>query len=112
MHLTPADYRAILKYYKIESLNMNKALIKTTAENIIATKICRCIKKVEKNQFIKKIKNESRPIAICRNSVVNKKNLNIFGFTCKNTPALVAHNKTKKYNKPIKLIKINKILHL
>ena len=65
-------------------------------ENALATKLCRCIKKVDP-------KDESRSIGICTDSVFGKKGLAIHGFTCKKKPRLKKIEKTKK-----KLTKISK----
>ena len=47
MKLTKNDYMSILNYYKINSDNSSSQQIKKAAESILATKLCRCIKKVE-----------------------------------------------------------------
>lgn len=94
--LTNSDYRSILKYYKIPiSENMTKKEIENKADNILASKLCKCIKKVDK-----KGKSESRSISLCRNAVIHKKGYNIFRFSCKNKPKLIPKNNTK-----IKIIK-------
>ena len=46
MKLTQADYKKILKYYKLTIPKNHKKTLKK-AENIIAKKLCSCIKKVE-----------------------------------------------------------------
>lgn len=94
--LTNADYTSILNYYKIPiSKNMTKEDIKNEAEKILASKLCKCIKKVDK-----KGKSESRAISLCRNAVIQKKGYEIFRFSCKNKPKLIPKNNTK-----IKLVK-------
>ena len=89
MKLNQKDFKSILKYYKIKFDDFTQEKIQKTAEDILATKMCRCIKKVNKKEKNKKEKenNENKAIAICRNSVFRKKQLKNFGFTCK-----------KKYN--------------
>ena len=82
MKLNQKDFKSILKYYKIKFDDFTQEKIQKTAEDILATKMCRCIKKVNKKE-----NNENKAIAICRNSVFRKKQLKNFGFTCK-----------KKYN--------------
>jgi len=89
MKLNQKDFKSILKYYKIKFDDFTQEKIQKTAEDILATKMCRCIKKVNKKE---KENNENKAIAICRNSVFRKKQLKNFGFTCK-----------KKYN-----LKLNK----
>ena len=70
--LTNSDYEDILTYYDIEKPNRQENT-KTLAEQILATKLCRCIKRVGKQR---KQENERRNIGICRNSVISRKNLN------------------------------------
>lgn len=97
-HLSNDDYKSILSYYKIPiNENMSNEVLKTKAENILASKLCKCIKKVDKSR-----KNESRSIAICRNAVIHKKGFDIFKFTCKKRARLIAKKNTKD-----KLVKRN-----
>ena len=84
--LTTMDYIRILDFYELKiPLNQegknNRQKIKQMAEDILATKLCRCIKKVRAKQNNKK--DESRPIAICKQSIFKNRNLNISRFTCK-----------------------------
>ena len=64
MKLTQADYKKILKYYKLTIQRIIKTL---KAENIIA-KNYSCIKKVEP-----KFKKEAPAIGICTKSVIGRK---------------------------------------
>jgi hypothetical protein len=90
-NLTKNDYHSILKYYKINvDENMSNDDIKKRAENILASKLCKCIKKVDKNRT-----NESRAIALCRNTVIQRKGFDIFKFTCKNKARLIPKKNTK-----------------
>lgn len=95
MNLTTADYKNILKYYKITDAQL-KILkpreIKEKAEHLLATKLCRCIKKVSKG----KGKTEAKAIAICNTSVIKKKKLAIFKFTCKKGAKLLPKKGTRK----------------
>lgn len=75
--LAKNDYINILKYYDIDYTNKNSREIKNMAEKILAEKLCKCIKKVNTNN------NESRAIALCKTSVLHKKGINNFKFTCK-----------------------------
>lgn len=96
--LSNDDYKSILSYYKIPiNENMSNDALKIKAENILVNKLCKCIKKVDKKR-----KNESRAIAVCRNSVIQKKGFDIFKFTCKKRARLISKKNTK-----IKLIKRN-----
>ena len=99
MKLTKNDYITILKYYNI-SIPKNTKLktVRQKAEQIIAEKLCRCIKKVDTSNLTK----ESRAIAICKNSVITRKNLNIHRFTCKKKPKLHSKKGSKSNTKIIK----------
>ena len=46
MSLSHADYLNIMKFYKIDVSNISKKDIKLTAEDILANKLCKCIKKI------------------------------------------------------------------
>ena len=95
LNLDTDDYRKILQYY-----NINKSKnIKKDAENILATKLCRCIKKVDKN--------ESDSIAICRKSIFINRGFNFVKFKCKKGYKLLS-NKTSKN----KLYKKNRKIHI
>ena len=78
MKLNKNDYIAILDYYNISSKNLSLKELKERSEKILATKLCRCIKKVDPE-----IKDKPRAVAVCNNSVLNKKNLKGPRFTCK-----------------------------
>ena len=101
-HLTNNDYIKILKYYNI---NIPKKKIKTKskkqiidnkklkniAEDILATKLCRCIKSVDPQK-----KDEKRAITVCTNSVFKKKGLSYQNFSCKMNGKLLRGKKTRK----------------
>lgn len=101
MKLTKLDYINILNFYNIKNIDlMTFSQIKNTAEDIIATKLCSCIKKIDPS-----LSNESKAIAICTKNIVNKKGLKINRFTCKKKPKLLKSKKNKN-----KLTKKNKYL--
>ena len=79
MKLTKDDYIKILDFYKINYSKYNSQTIKRKAEDLLASKLCRCIKKVK----TRKDTDESRAIGICKSSVLNKKNLTVGKFSCK-----------------------------
>ena len=58
-------------------------------EKIIAEKLCSCIKKVPNKDL-----PESRAIGICNWSVVQKKNIGIYKFSCKKKKELKLKNNT------------------
>jgi len=106
--LTDSDYKTILKYYNIDFNKLKKREIKKKAENVLADKLCKCIKRVGY-----KSTDETRAIQICRNKVIAEKNLNIYKFTCKNKPKLYPKNKskinlTKKNKRTLKKYLLNK----
>jgi len=73
--LNTNDYKKILEYYK-EQIPRSVRLVKINAEKIIATKLCRCIKKVDKT-------NEARAIGICTKTILNRKGFTRGKFKCK-----------------------------
>jgi len=77
MKLTQSDYKKILKYYKLTIPKNHKKTLKK-AENIIAKKLCSCIKKVEP-----KFKKEAPAIGICTKSVIGRKGYKRGKFSCK-----------------------------
>ena len=46
MSLLHKDYIDILNFYNIDGVNMTKKDVKLLAEDYLANKLCRCIKKV------------------------------------------------------------------
>ena len=96
MKLTRKDYRKLLVHYKINiPKNISFKNIKKLGEKVLANKLCSCIKKLNKNNKNNQI-NENKSIAICRNAIFNKKNLNFNKFTCKKRYKLINLKKTKK----------------
>lgn len=103
MRLSLNDYISILKYYEIEPSGMKTKDIKRKAEDILAKKLCRCIKSVDKHKAVgnkQDIKqSESKAIAVCKNSVLTKKNLKIAKFKCKRSAKLLSSQKNNKLMK-------------
>jgi hypothetical protein len=93
-NLKNIDYVKILEFYK-EPIPDSSSLVKSRAENILASKLCRCIKKFDKT-------NESRAIGICTKTVLNNKGYKRGKFTCKNKPTIkisktkIVKNKSRK----------------
>tara|TARA_Y100000591_G_C21391513_1_gene478406 strand:+ start:103 stop:405 length:303 start_codon:yes stop_codon:yes gene_type:complete len=98
MKLSKDDYIKILNFYRINYNTNNLNIIKRKAEDILAVKLCRCIKKVKKSSD----KNESRSIGICKNSVLNRKNLSVGKFSCKKRPRFLKDNNNRSTLKKIK----------
>tara|TARA_B000000557_G_scaffold264756_1_gene271522 strand:- start:5191 stop:5568 length:378 start_codon:yes stop_codon:yes gene_type:complete len=89
--LNKNDYITILNFYKIEIPKTKKGRVsysktKRLAEDILANKLCRCIKKVDKStkntNKKQKLKNETQAIGICADSVIKRKNLKYNRFEC------------------------------
>ena len=77
MTMTKTDYEKILSYYKIPFDNLSPRELKHTAEDILATKLCKCIKAVEKQV------GTQNAIAMCTSSVFGKKGLKYFDMSCR-----------------------------
>ena len=73
--LNNADYKKILEYYE-KPIPKSKRLLKMNAEKIMSEKLCRCIKKVDKE-------NEARAIGICTKTIFNRKGYTRGKFKCK-----------------------------
>lgn len=98
MKLTKEDYIKILNFYNINYRKNNFNHIKRKAENILADKLCRCIKRVKTPND----KDENRAIGICKNSVLNKKNISAGKFSCKKRAMFIKNANTKQTLKKIK----------
>jgi hypothetical protein len=85
--LTTTDYKHILEFYK-KPIPKSKRIMKIQAEKILTSKLCRCIKKVDK-------KNEARAIGICTKTIINNKGYSRGKFTCKKKSSIQL-SKTKK----------------
>jgi hypothetical protein len=75
--LTINDYKRILEFYK-KPIPKSKRILKLQAEKMLANKLCRCIKKIDKI-------NEARAIGICTKTIINSKGYTRGKFTCKNS---------------------------
>lgn len=87
------DYVDILKFYKIDASSLKKKDVKSKAEHLLATKLCKCIKNIRKRTTTIK---ESKAIAICYNSVIRRKGLKTFKFKCKKGARLLGKKGTRK----------------
>lgn len=94
MNMTKSDYEKILSYYKLPFANLSSNEIKRKAEDILATKLCKCIKSVEKKT------GTQNAISLCTTSVFGKKGLKYFGMSCKGKAQLhAAARKGRKLTK-------------
>ena len=99
MDLNTEDYKTILNYYKLE-LPTTKNALKKKAEEILARKLCKCIKAVDPT-------DEKKSIAICNNQIFTKRNLKKFRFTCKKKNKLKNKKDTNK-----RLVKTKKNINM
>lgn len=114
MKLTKKDYEKILKHYGSKPVyDINKMTkkrkynaykTKALTRKILATKLCGCIKKVQKSARGKL--NEKGAIAICRKSIFSNRGLKHYKFTCKKGAKLHPRKKTN-----IHLVKTKQITY-
>ena len=111
MKLTNKDYKNILKFYKVDISALSSKDIKAKAEHYLAVKLCKCIKNIKASASGTGASGtgasgtgasgtgankEKRAIALCYNSVLKKKNLKVFKFTCKKKVTLLPKKGTRK----------------
>jgi hypothetical protein len=103
--LTNTDYRKIINYYNIDTTNKTNKEINNIATKLLAEKLCRCIKKVNKPS-----NNEARAIAICKTNVLHKKGVNTAKFYCRNKTRFGKNGlrKLRKNNTTKKIINYNR----
>jgi len=89
--ITDADYKNILHFYN-KPIPLKKSDLKNNAEDILALKLCGCIKKV--NLQLKQ-KSEPRAIGICTRSIFKNKGLTRGKFKCLRK-RFVSFKKTQK----------------
>ena len=75
MALNKKDYTKILKYYNLP-IPKSTSNMKKQAEEVLALKLCRCIKKVSPT-------NEAKAIGVCTRTIFERKKLTRGPFTCK-----------------------------
>jgi hypothetical protein len=88
--LTNKDYVSILKYYGL-NIPKSKRLLQIQAEQIMAEKLCKCIKKLDPI-------NEAKSIGICTKTIFGTKGYTRGTFQCKKKQSV---NFRKKQNKNI-----------
>jgi len=94
--LSKQDYIKILSYYK-KQIPDSLAKLKEEAEQILANKLCKCIKKVDPT-------NEGRSIGICSKTIFTRKGLSRGNFKCKGK-RFVQFNKNKTGRKTRKNVR-------
>lgn len=90
--LTKNDYISILNFYEI-SIPKSSRLIKKKAENIMAEKLCKCIKSVDVN-------NEPKSIGICTKTIFNSKGYTRGKFKCRDKRKVSFRKTLKLKNNP------------
>jgi methionyl-tRNA formyltransferase len=90
------DYIKILNYYNIPITPTDSSkTIKHKAEEILADKLCKCIKKVKKTDDETDgdtpSEAEGKAIGICSDSIFRRKGLKHSGFTCKRRPKFIKY---------------------
>ncbi len=104
MKLTQKDYLTILEHYDVavpknKKGNIDRKKVRDEAERILATKLCRCIKKVDPD-------NETRSISVCTESIFGNRGLKYGSFKCSPAFTLLRTKRNKRaLNKTRKKIK-------
>jgi len=88
--MTKTDYQKILSYYNIPFEKLSAQEQKQKAEHILATKLCKCIKSVEKKT------GTQNAIALCTASVFGKKGLKYYDVSCKGKARLLPRKGTRQ----------------
>lgn len=106
LRLTRKDYETVLNFYNVSYKKTDKLKqIKQKGEKILSDKLCRCIKKVTKKL---NSKNENRPIAICKKSILLSKGITDINFKCRNKRSITLkkrnlnNKKTLRNNKSLR----------
>ena len=103
MELSSMDYRKIAHFYQIPKPN-NKSY-KEISEDVLASKLCKCIKKVRTSRQV----DESAAIGVCSDSIFKNRNIDFYNFKCKKGAQLLPKKGTKRVlNKFRKKIGFNK----
>lgn len=101
--LTNKDYEKIVKHYKYKvpktkSGKTNNSKTRKLANKILATKLCKCIKKVQKTM---KNGKESNAIGICKRSIFLNRGIKNFTFQCKGKNKLLTRKNNINNNKKV-----------
>lgn len=82
------DFKQILEYYG-EPIPKSSRLVRVAAEHLIASKLCRCIKRIGGV-------NEERGIGICTKTIINKKGYTRGKFSCRGSATIKLRRKPRK----------------
>ena len=106
MELSSMEYKKIAQFYEIPK-PANKSY-KEIAEDILAGKLCKCIKKVRSRQQVL----EKAAIGVCRKSIFKNRGIDFYNFKCKTGQKLISKKGTKtqvkKFRKKIGFNKTKK----
>lgn len=109
MKLTTSDYKAILHHYGLNPVytvhkqtrkrTLDVAKTKKRTREVLATKLCRCIKTIQKYRKRKQkpTTDEKAAIAICKNSIFKNRGMRQYRFSCKKNPKLLPLKRTNTY---------------
>ena len=89
MELSSMEYKKIAQFYEIPK-PANKSY-KEIAEDILAGKLCKCIKKVRSRQQVL----EKAAIGVCRKSIFKNRGIDFYNFKCKKGQKLISKKGTK-----------------
>lgn len=87
LKLVDKDYISILNYYNLD-IPKSKRILKKKAEDIMAEKLCKCIKKLDPV-------NEAKSIGICTKTIFNRKGYVRGQFQCKDKKSVKFRKTTK-----------------
>ena len=90
-NLLDSDYKKILEYYG-ETVPRSKRLLKKNAEDIMARKLCACIKKLGPLDP----ESEPRSIGICTRTVFKNKGLKRGTFKCRKPRKIQITKRSRK----------------
>lgn len=89
MELSNSDYKKILEFYN-QHIPKSDRLLKKAAEQILADKLCSCIKKVSP------LNDDPRSIGICTKNIFIRRNMKRGLFSCKKKRQIKGLTKTQK----------------
>ena len=106
--LSVKDYEMIINHYgkRVPKTARSK---KKKAEDLMALKLCSCIKKITRKSRIKP-KNEGRSIGFCSVAVIKNRGMKYKSFTCKKPRQIKNLKKTRniKFKHPYRKRKTRK----
>jgi hypothetical protein len=82
------DFKQILEYYG-EPIPKSNRLTKAAAETLLASKLCRCIKKIGGN-------DEQKAIGICTKTILNRRGYTRGNLKCRGSPTIKLKRNAKK----------------